>query len=99
MGHFVSLFRANVHFHSLFFDGVYRVDNDVPQFYPVFPPTDEEMLVIVKRIRDRMTRFLNKKGFELSDFSEDPFAHEQPVLSTVTGASIKKDDPRREDSL
>ena len=37
----------------------------------------------------RIARCLEKRGFTLEDFSEDPFAHEQPVLAHITGASIQ----------
>lgn len=86
---FGSAINLNVHFHALLIDGVYIVENGEPNFIPVFPPTDEEMMTLVARINLRVTRFLYKKGYALDDFSEDPFAHEQPVLAHIAGASVK----------
>lgn len=84
-----SAANLNVHYHSLFVDGVYAIKNDKPVFIPVFPPSDDEIAVLVHRINVRVRRFLERRGFELTDFSEDPFAHEQPVFSEIVGASIQ----------
>ena len=65
------------------------VKDDKPVFIPVFPPSDEEVAVLVQRINIRVRRLLEKCGYELTDFSEDPFAHEQPVFSEIAGASIQ----------
>ena len=85
-----SQINANLHLHSLFIDGVYSVDGDgKASFFPVIPPTDEEIVVLVRRICLRVTRFLEKKGYELNDFSDDPFAHEQPAFASILGASVQ----------
>jgi hypothetical protein len=81
--------NLNVHYHSLFVDGVYAIKNETPFFIPVFPPSDDEIAVLAHRINVRVRRFLERRGFELTDFSEDPFAHEQPVFSEIVGASIQ----------
>lgn len=86
---FGGAIKLNVHFHSLFLDGVFTAKNGKLEFVPVFPPTNEEIVTLVKRINLRIARCLEKRGFILEDFSEDPFAHEQPVLAHITGASIQ----------
>lgn len=37
----------------------------------------------------RITRYLQRKGLELTDFSEDAFAHEEPLLAHIAGHSIQ----------
>ncbi len=86
---FGGAINLNVHFHALLLDGVFVVENDEPRFIPVFPPTDDEIVKLVTRINLRVSRYLKKKGYELNDFSEDPFAHEQPVLAQIAGASVQ----------
>lgn len=83
---FGSAINLNVHFHSLFVDGVFSSDG---QFHQVFPPADDEIGHLAEQINLRVTRFLKKNGFDVDDFSEDPLAHEQPVLALIGGASIQ----------
>ena len=86
---FGGAINLNVHFHSLFLDGVFTEKNGKPHFVPVFPPPNEEIVTLVKRVNLRVTRCLEKKGLTMDDFSEDPFAHEQPVLAQIAGASVQ----------
>jgi len=86
---FGGAINLNVHLHSLFLDGVYYEDRGKLKFHPVPDPTDDEIAVLVKRIRDRVVRYLTKKGYSIDDFSEDPFAFEQPVMAELGGASIQ----------
>lgn len=86
---FGGAINLNVHFHSLFLDGVFAEKNGNLQFVPVFPPTNDEIVTLVRRMNLRIARCLEKRGFTLDDFSEDPFAHEQPIFAHITGASIQ----------
>jgi hypothetical protein len=86
---FGGAINLNVHFHSLFLDGVFTEKNNKAHFVPVFPPTDDEIVALVHRMNLRISRYLEKKGYSLDDFSEDPFAHEQPVLAHIAGASVQ----------
>lgn len=86
---FGGAINLNVHFHSLFLDGVFTTKNGKLEFVPVFPPTNKEIVNLVRRMNLRIARCLEKRGLILEDFSEDPFAHEQPVLAHITGASIQ----------
>lgn len=86
---FGSQLQLNVHMHALFIDGVYIEKDGFAQFFPVLPPEDDEIVTLVERICSRVKRFLEKKGCELNDFSDDPFAHEQPVLAQILGASVQ----------
>lgn len=73
---FGGAINLNVHFHFLVIDGVYTEENGKANFVPVFPPTSEEIVVLIKRIDQRVRRYLEKKGCALDGFSEDPYAHE-----------------------
>jgi len=86
---FGGAINLNVHFHSLFLDGVFTEKNGKLHFVPVFPPTNEEIVTLAKRVNLRVSRHLEKKGLTMDDFSEDPFAHEQPVLAQIAGASVQ----------
>lgn len=86
---FGGAINLNVHFHSLFLDGVFAGRDGKLKFVPVLPPTDAEIVTLVGRINARVTRCLRKRGYELEDFSEDPFAHEQPIFAHIAGASIQ----------
>ena len=86
---FGGAINLNVHFHSLFLDGVFTIEGTKPRFVPVFPPSDAEIVTLVARMNLRVTRYLEKKGYSIDDFSEDPFAHEQPIFSHIAGASIQ----------
>ncbi len=85
---FGGAINLNVHFHSLFLDGVYYGDGEKLKFHAVPAPTNEEIAVLVSMLKDRILKFLAKKGFPINDFSEDPLAIDQPVLSQLSGASI-----------
>ncbi len=78
-----------MHLHSLFLDGVYFEDRGKLKFSRNPDPTDADIAVLVQRIRDRVIRYLTKKGFVISDFSEYPYAFEEPLMAGLAGASIQ----------
>ncbi len=86
---FGGAINLNVHLHSLFLDGVYFDTKGKLKFFCVQQPTNNEVAVLVQRIRDRVIRYLTKKGYDIDDFSEDPFAFEQPAMAELAGASIQ----------
>lgn len=48
---FSSSLAVNVHFHSVFFDGVYTVREDgAVRFVPVPAPTDEEVVALTRKV-------------------------------------------------
>ena len=59
------------------------------KFFRVPGPTDHEVAVLVKRIRNRVVRYLSKRGYTIDDFSEDPLAFENPIMAALFGASIQ----------
>ncbi len=86
---FGGAINLNVHLHSLFLDGVYYEDNGEQKFFRIPGPTDREVAVLVQRIRNRVVRYLSKRGYTIDDFSEDPLAFENPVMAALFGASIQ----------
>ena len=86
---FGGAINLNVHLHSLFLDGVFQEEHGKLKFFRVPAPTDDEVAVLVRRTSCRVVRYLAKKGFSIDDFSEDPFAFEQPVMANLAGASIQ----------
>jgi len=52
--------NLNVHFHSLFLDGIFTEKNGKPHFVSVFPPTDKEIVALVHRMNLRISRYLEK---------------------------------------
>ena len=68
-------------------DGVFVVDSAwaQPVFYPVPPPTDQELLGIAMHVATRVQRLLQQG---LDDGSTDDLAEHQPLLSACANASI-----------
>lgn len=85
---FGGAINLNVHFHSLFIDGVYHESGSELKFLRIPDPTDDDIACLVQRIRNRVVRYLTKRGYTIDDFSEDPFAFEQPVMAQLAGSSI-----------
>jgi hypothetical protein len=60
---FGSALNLNVHFHLLFFDGVYRADVPTsPVFRPVAAPGASELQALVEQIGERVGRVLEQRG-------------------------------------
>ena len=80
---FDSAMGLNVHFHSLFLDGVFALDRrGYPQFHPVPAPTDED----VASVTERILRIVYKT---LAD-QQDAYAAQDPVLASLSSASIQR---------
>ena len=76
MGH-CDVLLLNPHFHTPALDGVYVVrDGRVDRFLPLPPPSDAEVEHLVKTIRDRVLRLLDrtKSLYRLEDLGMPPEA-------------------------
>jgi hypothetical protein len=63
---FGGAINLNVHLHSLFLDGVYYEDcRGKLKFHRVPDPTDDEIAILVKRVRDRVVRYLRRDEHRL----------------------------------
>lgn len=75
--------NSNVHFHTLFLDGVYLENNERFQFLPIYGPDAEEVKILTEKIRKKVIRLLDKKGY----FDEDQ-ASSESAQESLTQASI-----------
>jgi hypothetical protein len=58
---FGSALNLNVHFHTVFLEGIYKEGSD--KFYRVDAPTDAEVAKIISTIAIRVNRYLKKQGY------------------------------------
>src|SRR5437016_8701947 len=83
--------QLNVHFHSLFLDGVFAEHADgTLEFHPADPPSDEDVARLLATIRRRVLRLLARRGLAVEDTPDvDPVAEESPALAGISSASIQ----------
>ena len=91
---FDSALRLNVHFHSLFLDGVYvRADDGDLEFLELPEPSPQQVEEVARRTAKRIARLLEKAGKsldpEMVDPGEDEFAFRQPALAFCYGAAAQ----------
>jgi hypothetical protein len=91
---FDSALRLNVHFHSLFLDGVYvRGDDGALEFLELPEPSPQQVEEVARRTAKRIAHLLEKAGKsldpEMADAFEDDFALCQPVLASCYGAASR----------
>ena len=80
---FDSALGLNVHFHSLFFDGVYARDGrGRVVFHPVPAPTDREVAAVAERVFRAVT--LGLEG------GQDDLASDEPALAVLSEASVRR---------
>jgi hypothetical protein len=91
---FGSALNLNIHFHTLFLDGVYvsKVEdgNSVPIFIPHMPLRTEEVENLLKTVQKRMVRHLIKRGL-ISKYENDPIPdlnEELSLLDSLQGSSV-----------
>jgi hypothetical protein len=85
--------NLNVHFHSVFLDGVYADPDNTgtPEFFPLPAPDDEEIARVAAASAKGIIRLLARRGL-LSDYgeaAEDPLRGEQPLLAACAAASLR----------
>jgi hypothetical protein len=89
---FGGALNANVHFHSLLFDGVYT--RATPTARPIFhrlpPPTDADIAALLTRVHRRVRRLLARRGrWPEDDPGPDPFAAQEPRFAQTVAASLQ----------
>jgi putative transposase len=85
--------NLNLHFHTLLFDGVFfEGQRRALEFWPLPPPTDDEVGVVLARIATRVQRLLKRRGFD-PDRADvcpaDPVVEESPALAGISSASVQ----------
>jgi hypothetical protein len=91
---FDSALRLNVHFHSLFLDGVFvRDDEGELVFHELPEPSPQQVAEVAARTAKRVIKLLEKAGRHLdSDFQDDDvddFSDRQPALAFVYAAAAR----------
>ena len=59
---FGSAANLNIHLHCLVLDGVYRIQNDVPEFHRMKTPTIEQLQTLLSQIIKRIMKALTRHG-------------------------------------
>lgn len=90
---FGGALNLNVHFHSLFMDGVFFENDNQEQVFRAIIPGDEDVKNLVLKIKIRINRCLHKKGFlDTLLIEETPLESsldESPTLSLIKSESIQ----------
>ena len=92
---FGSALNLNPHFHALVLDGVYATSRSNPLAEPVFhelaPPDIEELSRLVRDVRDRVLRVLQKRGLFTPEheLAPAPAEDEASLFSFLSAASIQ----------
>jgi hypothetical protein len=82
---FGSAMNLNVHFHTLFTDGVYLEDDSGSVKFQQLPvPSQAEIMQVTERVATKVKRWLSKRLEDLSS-SDD----KEPLLSACYAASIR----------
>ncbi len=89
-----SHLRLNVHFHSLFFDGVFVRDEDgALEFHELDEPSPEQVANVAERTARRVVKLLQKAGRSLdSEFQDDDtcdFVSRHPALASLYAAAAR----------
>jgi hypothetical protein len=77
------------HFHVLFIDGVF---DDKGKFHRIMPPTDEEVAELVVKLKTRVFRSLEKKGYIDGyniNYDGDELYNELPGLAEILLSSLQ----------
>ncbi|SIR68912.1 transposase [Fluoribacter gormanii] len=90
---FGSALNLNIHFHMLFLDGAYGLDEngDLVEFHAINKPTFEEMQIVLHRICERLGRLLEKRGLLCRDAEQSYLTFDydnEDVINDLIGSSI-----------
>lgn len=81
---FGSALNLNVHFHTLFADGVFYKGGSGYEFYRLPAPTEEELHALAEKIQNRVLALIEKLGLNETDQSE----FDQNMLGEISKISI-----------
>jgi Putative transposase len=96
---FGSALNVNLHFHSVFLEGVYleRTDQGLkPRFVTAEPPTDADIAAVVQQISRRVLRTLRRLGYleagtdDVVATGHDPLRDDAPELARTLAASVQQ---------
>lgn len=82
---FGSALNLNIHFHSLFADGVFYKSGDAYEFHRLQQPTQEELFELASKIKNKVLVLVEKMGLNGADQTE----FEQHLLEDISKISIQ----------
>jgi hypothetical protein len=85
---FGSALNLNLHFHMLYLNGVYDANG---YFWPVKPPTPEDLDKLTHTIAKRVSRYLERAGYLYRDAESeylDLMPEKDDALHSIIGASV-----------
>ena len=85
---FGSALNLNLHFHMLYLNGVYDAKG---YFWPVKPPTPQDLDEIAHKIAKRVSRYLERSGYLYRDAESeylDLVAEDDDAMHSIIGASV-----------
>jgi ribosomal protein S27E len=90
---FGSALNLNIHFHMLFLDGAYGLDEDgdIIEFHAITKPTFKEMQNVLHKICERLGRLLEKRGLLCRDAEQSYLTFDyddEEVINDLIGSSI-----------
>ncbi len=69
---FSSNLKLNIHFHSIFVEGVYKEEeNGVLSFHKIRPPSDDEIAFVLTNVTNKIVALLRKLGFLKENVDDD----------------------------
>ena len=87
--------NLNPHLHVIWLDGVFSFNEEcAARFHPLDPPSRDDLDRIVRRVAERVIRWLRRKGvFDLREPEERPIALEAPTsLEAFTQVALASGD-------
>jgi hypothetical protein len=82
---FGSALNLNVHFHTLFADGVfYKTESGLIKFFRLAEPSQEELIFLASKIQDKVNVMVKKLGLE----EQDQACFDENLLNDVASLSI-----------
>ncbi len=80
--------NLNFHMHMLYIDGAF---NKRAVYYPVKPPTKQDLAIVTHKIAQRVARYLEQAGYLVRDAESDYLdlqTDDDDAMATIVGASI-----------
>ncbi|GIL18602.1 MAG: hypothetical protein BroJett040_23530 [Oligoflexia bacterium] len=82
---FGSALNLNIHFHSLFADGVFYKSGDEYIFYRLQEPSQEELFELAEKVKNKVQVAVEKMGFNETDQTD----FNQNLLGDISTISIQ----------
>lgn len=77
--------NSNIHFHTLFLDGVYFEEKDNLRFQVISEPDADDIKVLILKIKRKIIRLLKKQGY-----LDAEYIHDESVQDILTKNSLQQ---------